>query len=144
MSPAARRQRVDQFFAAHYESGLPITAQCRAVFEAILEPTDHPIVEQFYHSVRGQLPQISRMMVHRIPGKPVSLGPVAMPCHSGLAAYFAPNLDQHHHLVCLDCGHIIDLEDPRLDRIPWPKVISIGFTFQNYHVHFPGLCARCR
>lgn len=53
-------------------------------------------------------------------------------------------LHQHHHLVCLDCGHIIDLEDPRLNQLPWPDVGESGFQIQDYHVHFRGRCARCR
>ncbi len=47
--------------AAHRESGLPVTIQRRAVFEAILERQDHPTAEQVYRAVRRDLPQISRM-----------------------------------------------------------------------------------
>ena len=51
MCPADKHQRLDRFVAAHRESGLPVTIQRRAVFEAILE--------------RQDLPQISRMTVER-------------------------------------------------------------------------------
>ena len=61
MSPPGKRQRLDRFFAAHRERGLPVTTQRRAVFEAVLDRTDHPTAEQLYRAVRGQLPQISRM-----------------------------------------------------------------------------------
>ncbi len=66
MSPADKRQRMDRFFAAHRERGLPVTTQRRAVFDAILDRADHPTAEQLYRAVRAQLPQISRMTVHRI------------------------------------------------------------------------------
>ena len=144
MRPADKKQRLERFSAAHRESGLAITTQRRAVFEAILERTDHPTAEQLYRAVRGQLPQISRMTVHRILGTFVSLGLVARTCHPGSAARFDPKLRQHHHLVCLDCGRIIDVETPRLNRIPWPKVNPREFQIEGYHVHFRGRCARCR
>ena len=144
MSPADKQQRIDRFFAAHRESGLPVTTQRRAVFEAILHRTDHPTAEQLYRAVRGQMPRISRMTVHRILGTLVSLGLVAKPCHLGSAARFDPKLRQHHHLVCLDCGRIIDMEDPRLNHIPWPKVNLGDFQIEDCHVHFRGRCARCR
>ena len=135
---------MDRFFAAHRESGLPVTTQRCAVFEAILDRTDHPTAEQLYRAVRGQLPRISRMTVHRILGTFVSLGLVAKTCHPGSAARFDPKLRQHHHLVCLDCGRIIDVEDARLNHIPWPKVNPRDFQIEDYNVHFRGRCARCR
>ena len=134
---------MDRFFAAHRESGLPVTTQRRAVFEAILDRTDHPTAEQLYRAVRGQLPQVSRMTVHRILATFVSLGLVVKTCHPGSATRFDPKLRQHHHLVCLDCGRIIDVEDPRLNRIPWPKVKSYEFQIQDYNVHFRGRCGHC-
>ena len=144
MSPADKEQRVNRFFAAHRESGLPVTTQRRAVFEAILDRGDHPTAEQVYRAVRGELPQISRMTVHRILGTFVSLRLVAKTCHPGSSARFDPKIHQHHHLVCLDCGGIIDVEDPRLNQIPWPDVRSHGFQIEDYLVHFRGRCARCR
>jgi Fur family peroxide stress response transcriptional regulator len=144
MSSSHTQQRMDRFFAAHRERGLPVTTQRRAVFEAILDRTDHPTAEQLHRSVRGQLPQISRMTVHRILGAFVTLGLVAKTCHPGSAARFDPKTGQHHHLVCMDCGEIIDVEDPRLDRLPFPKVKPNGFQIQDYNVHFRGRCAACR
>jgi Fur family transcriptional regulator, peroxide stress response regulator len=144
MSPPDKQQRLDRFLAAHRERGLPVTIQRRAVFEAILDRQDHPTAEQLYRAVRQGLPQISRMTVHRILSTFVSLGLVAKTCHPGSAARFDPKMRQHHHLVCLDCGTIIDVEDPRLNKIPWPKVNPREFTIQDYHVHFRGRCARCR
>lgn len=144
MSPADKRQRMDGFLAAHRGRGLPVTIQRRAVFEAILDRQDHPTADQVYRALRQDLPQISRMTVHRILGTFVSLGLVARTCHPGSAARYDPKIHQHHHLVCLDCGAIMDLEDPRLDRIPWPKARPRGFIIQDCHVHFRGRCARCQ
>jgi len=131
------------FSAAHRGSGMPVTTQRHAVFEAILDRTDHPTAEQLFRAVRSELPQISRMTVHRILNTFVSLGLVAKTCHPGSAARFDPKLHQHHHLVCLDCGRIIDVEDPRLNHLPWPKVNPRQFQIEDYHVHFRGHCARC-
>jgi Fur family peroxide stress response transcriptional regulator len=143
MSSADKQQRMDQFFTAYRQAGLPVTTQRRAVFEAILHRTDHPAADQLYRAVRGALPQISRMTVHRILGTFVSLGLVTRACHPGSAARFDPKLHQHHHLVCLDCGRVIDVEDPRLNHIPWPKVNPREFQIEGYHIHFRGRCARC-
>lgn len=144
MKAAEKQQRLDQFLAAHRARGLPVTTQRRAVFEAMLERKDHPTADQVYRAVRLGLPQISRMTAHRILNAFVSLGLVARTCHPGSAARYDPKIEPHHHLVCLDCGKIIDIEDLRLNRIPWPKVDPGQFTIQECHVHFRGHCARCQ
>jgi len=143
MSPAEEQERIDRFFSAHRECGLPVTTQRRAVFEAIQERTDHPTAEQLYRAVRARLPQVSRMTVHRILGTFVSLGLVAKTCHPGSAARFDPKLHQHHHLVCLECGRIVDIEGPLLNGIRWPNVKAHKFEIEGYNIDFRGRCARC-
>ena len=135
---------MDRFFAAHRERRLPVTTQRRAVFQAIQERSDHPTAEQLYTVVRCQLPQISRMTVHRILNNFVSLGLVARTFHPGSAARFDPKTARHHHLVCLECGRITDVEDARLDQLPWPNVNPRKFQIHDYHVHFRGRCDECR
>jgi Fur family transcriptional regulator, peroxide stress response regulator len=144
VNPPDKILRIDRFLAAHRERGLPVTTQRRAVFEAILDRTDHPTAEQLYRAVRDELPQISRMTVHRILSGFVSLGLVSKICHPGSAARFDPKLRQHHHLVCLDCGRVIDVEDSRLNNLSWPDVNPQEFQIEDYHIHFRGRCARCR
>lgn len=140
---AGKKERMERFLAAHRECDSPVTAQRQAVYEAILGRPDHPTAEQLFRAVKKTLPQISRMTVHRILGTFVSLGLVDKTCHPGSAARFDPNLGQHHHLVCMECGRIMDIEDPRLNRLPLPKVSPREFQIEDYHVHFRGRCAAC-
>jgi len=144
MTPAEKQRRIEFFETAHRRSGLPVTVQRRAVFEAILERRDHPTADQVFHAVHPRLPQLSRMTVYRILATLVSLGLLSKTCHPGSSARFDPKLHQHHHLVCLDCGDIIDLEDARLNKLPWPDVGRHGFQIEDYHINFRGRCARCR
>ena len=144
MTPDEKRQRLDRFESAHRESGLPVTMQRRAVFEAILERVDHPTADQVYAAVHERLPQISRMTVYRILATLAWLGLISKTCHLGSTARFDPKIHQHHHLVCLDCGGIIDLEEERLNQIQLPEAHLHGFEITDYHIHFRGRCARCR
>ena len=144
MTAAQRQIRIEQFERAHRENGLPVTMQRRAVFEAILEREDHPTADQVYDVVRKHAPEISRMTVYRILGNLVRLGLVAKTCHPGSSARFDPKIRQHHHLVCMDCDGIIDVEDERLNGVAWPDVRRLGFEITDYHIHFRGRCAACR
>jgi Fur family transcriptional regulator, peroxide stress response regulator len=144
MRPPEKQRRIERFETAHRERGLPVTMQRRAVFEAILDRRDHPTADQVFLAVHPRLPQLARMTVYRILGKLVSLRLLSKTCHPGSSARFDPKLHQHHHLVCLDCGDIIDLEDARLNKLPLPEVGRRGFQIEGYHINFRGRCVRCR
>lgn len=133
-----------QFVHAHRQRGLPVTRQRRAVFASLVEREDHPSADDVYETVRRQLPRISRMTVYRILGNFVSLGLVQKTCHPGSVARFDPKLHQHHHLVCVDCGAILDVEGQRLGKVVLPDVRRLGFEIQDYQIHFRGRCAACQ
>lgn len=144
MMAAERQRRTELFEQAHRRSGLPVTTQRRSVFSAILDRDDHPTADQVYDIVRARTPGISRMTVYRILGNLVRLGLVAKTHHPGSAARFDPKVHQHHHLVCIECDGIIDLEDKRLDNVVRADVRRLGFEIADYQIHFRGRCALCR
>jgi Fur family ferric uptake transcriptional regulator len=50
----------------------------------------------------------------------------------------------HHHLICLSCNKIEDIEDRFMDD--WEKEIKDrrGFLVRNHSLEFFGLCANCQ
>ncbi|MCE9589174.1 MAG: transcriptional repressor [Planctomycetes bacterium] len=122
---------------------LPLTPQRRAVLRFVVEREDHPTADQVCEAVRPQLPGISRASVYRVLDMLVRIGMLTKVCHPGSAVRFDPRVGRHHHLVCLQCERIIDVEDPRLNRVPLPDVRGRGFQINDYHIHFRGICAAC-
>ena len=59
-------------------------------------------------------------------------------------ARFDANTEHHHHLVCLGCDRISDLEDLKLAPINLPDPRRTGFEIADYSIHFEGYCAECR
>jgi Fur family peroxide stress response transcriptional regulator len=125
------------------ERGIPVTVHRRAVLEAMLDRKDHPTADQLHAEISVKLPGVSRTSVYRILDVLVSTGMVTKVCHPGSAVRFDPEVRQHHHLVCLSCERIIDVEEPRLNRVPLPDVRGHGFQINDYHIHFRGTCAQC-
>lgn len=139
-----RRDRLQGFERFCREHGLALTVQRREVFAAMLERRDHPTAEQIYAAVKERVPGVSRTTVYRVLETLVGAGVITKACHPGAAARYDPLTRRHHHLVCLGCDKIVDLEDPRLDRLPMPRVRKRGFKIGDYCIHFTGLCAGCR
>jgi len=64
--------------------------------------------------------------------------------HFEAVARFDANTEHHHHLVCLGCDRISDLEDLKLAPINLPDPRRTGFEIADYSVHFEGYCAEFR
>jgi Fur family peroxide stress response transcriptional regulator len=136
--------RINELERICRERGLPLTIQRRTVFEAILKHDDHPSADQILEEIKDRIPDISRTTIYRILDTFVQLGLITKICHPSAVARFEPKIYQHHHLVCVSCERIIDLEDERLDAIPFPDVSRKGFRINDYHIHFRGLCSECQ
>lgn len=50
----------------------------------------------------------------------------------------------HHHLICEDCGEVIEFEECGIDNLQRIAEIKHEFTVQNHHMEFYGLCNECR
>jgi Fur family peroxide stress response transcriptional regulator len=126
------------------EVGFQLTVQRRVILEAVLLRDDHPTAEQICDTIRAEVPEISRGTVYRTLDSLVQLGAIRRAHHLGPATRFDSNTGQHHHLVCVRCNRVIDIEDARLDNLPLPDSRPTGFQITDYSIHFTGLCADCQ
>lgn len=135
--------KMEEFQRLCRQLGLPLTVQRRAVLEALMHRHDHPTADQIFEDVSTRIPGVSRTTVYRVLETLVKIGIARKVCHPGAAARFEAETHRHHHLVCLQCSRMVDLEDPRLDTIPFPDARARGFEVQDYSVQFRGTCLDC-
>ncbi len=144
MDLAKHKARLQHFETLCREQGLSLTIQRRVIFQTLLERDDHPTADQVYELVKNRIPGLSRTTVYRVLDTLVRIGAISKVCHPGAAARFDPKIHQHHHLVCLHCDSIVDLEDERLSAIELPAVGTQGFKINEFHIYLRGLCPKCR
>ena len=145
MSPDDKQERLQRFEACCRERGLALTVQRRRILELILDRTDHPTADQIYQDVKPHLPGVSRTTVYRVLETFVELGAITKASSLGAATRFDPMTRRHHHLVCLRCDRLIDLEDEALDAaVSPPDARKQSFTIKDFSIHFYGVCAACR
>lgn len=136
---------LQKFEAACRARGLSVTVQRRRILEAILDRTDHPTPDQVYASVKKVLPDVSRTTVYRVLEMLTDLGLLTKACTPGAVTRVDPRTARHHHLVCLRCDRLIDVEDAAVDhRIRPPDLRQQAFVIKDYSIYFTGLCAACR
>lgn len=136
---AADAKALDEICRNH---ALPVTVQRRAVLEELSRRSDHPTADGVFEMVRKRLPEISRTTVYRALETVVRHGIARKVCHPGAAARYEMRLGRHHHLVCLECESMVDVEDRSLDNLRLPRLRS-GFRIEDYSIQFRGLCSEC-
>lgn len=143
MNPRNRaRSKLEELAHVCREHALPVTVQRRVVLEALSTRTDHPTADQVFDDVRKRMPEISRTTVYRVLETFVRIAVARKVCHPGAATRYEIETHRHHHLICLNCEKMLDLQAPSLDSLPLPSVNS-GFHIEDYSIQFRGLCSDC-
>ncbi|TVQ12983.1 MAG: transcriptional repressor [Leptolyngbya sp. DLM2.Bin27] len=55
-----------------------------------------------------------------------------------------PFMEQHHHLVCVQCGDVQEFEDTKMTQVGSSESASRGFSLLNCQFTVYGICPRCQ
>jgi Fur family ferric uptake transcriptional regulator len=125
-------------------AGMRVTAPRLATLEA-LQQTPHQNAEFIADAVRTRLGTLSTQAVYDNLHALVEAGIARRFEPAGSAALYELRVgDNHHHLICRDCGQVQDVdcvvgEAPCLHPGSTP-----GFKVDEAEVTFWGTCSRCR
>ncbi|MGH7725517.1 MAG: Fur family transcriptional regulator [Candidatus Eiseniibacteriota bacterium] len=139
---ADRDEAVEHFTRACHERGLPVTHQRLAVYRTLLESHEHPDAEGIHRTLHGAYPSLSLGTVYKTLELLEGLGLVREVGAPGARRRFDANHHRHHHLWCVRCHRLDDVEHAALDTLSLPP--SVGFEVTDYTIQFNGVCASCR
>lgn len=137
-------RRVAQFVERCRERGVSVTPQRLAVIRALLMSENHPRAEDIYVAVRKRQPHISLATVHRILEQFCAVGEArkVTPLHD--SARYDGHVGPHHHVVCVRCRRIRDIEMPEVDRLLDGRTSLGEFALLGCSLEVDALCKRCR
>lgn len=119
------------------------TRQRQLVLEELRRRKDHPTAEEVHAEVRRHMPSISLGTVYRNLEFLADRGEIRRIVCSGKAMRFDGNVEEHHHLFCLGCGRLEDLECG-FEIPPMPlEGEKSGFSILWARVVFEGFCGKC-
>jgi Fe2+ or Zn2+ uptake regulation protein len=123
---------------------LKVTAPRVSVL-GVLSGSGHLDAETVFSAVAPSLPKTSLQAVYGVLAALVSAGLVRKIEPAGSAALYEARVgDNHHHMVCLNCKSVADVdcvvgESPCLT----PSNMN-GFAVQTAEITFWGLCSTCQ
>lgn len=131
------------------ENGYKLTPQRRATLEVLLNNQgEHLSTEEIYTEVRKTHPEIGLATVYRTMLLLEDLGLlIKHNFEDGRNRYELSHPDEdhdHHHLICLKCGRVSEVEEDLLGSLEEIVENKHGFKVINHKVKFYGHCSNCQ
>ena len=136
LDEATVTELTDRLEAYMARNGLRSTAQRRLVTETFFRSSGHLSIEDLLATVRAQDSKIGYATVYRTLKLLKDCG-LAYERHfgDGVSRYEVALEDEHHdHLICLDCGKIVEFENDEIERLQDELANRNGFKLKR-HVH---------
>ncbi|WP_019907637.1 Fur family transcriptional regulator [Thermoanaerobacter indiensis] len=139
---------IEKFKEKLKDKGYKLTTQRRVILDVIMENRDkHLSSEEIYDLVRLKYPEIGLATVYRTLQLFEELGIVyKLNFDDGRNRYELYHNEnyQHHHLICLKCGAVIEMEGDLLENLEEAIEETKDFEIIDHNVKFFGYCSKCR
>ena len=121
-------------------SGFRFTPQRRCVYDVLRQTSDHPTAEEVFMRAKRALPEISHATVYNCLDALVACGLARRVQLEHGASRFCPNMAEHCHYFCNECGAVFDVPlNAESTCMPRPK----GFKIDHFEIAVHGVCAEC-
>jgi Fe2+ or Zn2+ uptake regulation protein len=136
--------RLDELLGLLRERGGRVTSARRAIVTALLDAGGHVTAEELTAQVQGRLPDIHLSTVYRTLEILTDLGAVTH-VHLGHGrAVFHLTDEAHQHLLCEECGAVIEAPDELFADLIGRVDREYGFALRPDHFALTGRCRACR
>jgi len=126
------------------EQGYRLTPQRMMVLSAIENSDNHISAEEIYAQVVAKYSHVNISTVYRTLELLKRLGLVTeTDLGGGRVRYHPADKGHHHHLVCQECGRIIDLDESVLSSVKSMLLREYKFSADLRHLAIFGHCANC-
>ncbi len=133
-------------FTTLREHGYKLTSQRIAVIKAITSSEDHLTPYDIYTKVCKENPDIGLVTVYRTLEILDKLGFICE-VHAGgsCRSYLVRRpVEHHHHLICSDCGKVVDFTSCDLNNVKQSLTRETGFKITSHLLEFLGICQSCQ
>jgi len=131
--------------AALRRHGYKLTPQRRVVIQAIASTQEHLTTTAIYEKVHQDQPNIGLVTIYRTLE---ILAKIKLICelHAGdsCRSYTISAPGHHHHLICSNCGKVVDFPSCELEAAQQSLSQQTGFRIHGQLLDFIGICQACQ
>ncbi len=135
----------DLFRARISEEGLNVTRQREEILNVFLNSSGHKSLAQIYTQVAKTNPKIGYTTVYRTLKLLTRFGwATQRKFDDGETRYEPASEGTHHdHLICLECGKIVEFEDKTLEALQNAVAQRHRFKISHHRLELYGRCEEC-
>jgi len=123
--------------------GQRVTSQ-RMILLDLIRHGGHLDAGELYERAKQKEPRLSISTVYRNLRLFVRLGLIEEHHFDKAHTYYEAKADvEHHHLICLSCGRIVEFEHALMSKIKQQVGCKTGFHIVGAKVLLEGFCAHC-
>lgn len=137
--------RLQQMVEKLKERDYRITPQRYAVLNVLANSPDHPSAESIHAELNEHYPTMSLATVYKTINLLKREGEILELEFSDLGNRYDGNKPSPHpHVICTECGKIIDPSQLHLDEITSKMMEETGFKILTHRLDFFGICPDCQ
>ncbi|WP_062052078.1 peroxide-responsive transcriptional repressor PerR [Bacillus sp. JCM 19034] len=121
-----------------------MTPQRHAILEFLFESMTHPTADDIYKALEGRFPNMSVATVYNNLRVFKEAGIVRELTYGDSSSRFDSVTSDHYHVICKECGKIVDFHYPGLDEVETLAEHVTGFKVLNHRMEIYGICPDCQ
>jgi len=140
-------QKEKEIFLEHIQkAGLRRTSQRDLILEIFLRTEQHLSSEDLYWLVQKQDPTLGHTTVYRTLKLLTEAGLAREVRFGDGKTYYEHhyNHDHHDHLICTECGKIIEFFSAQIEELQDKMAEQYGFRLTNHSLRMWGVCEDCQ
>jgi len=144
-------RKLKQRFEGHASR---LTAPREAILEFLSRSSKHMSAKEIYASLHGSYPGIGLSTVYRTLDLLARMGIITkLAIGDGQSRYEFKSKEKdehHHHLICTNCGQIINYSEFLDEELSLVKKTEerlakkYNFIIQDHNIEFLGICEKCK
>jgi Fur family ferric uptake transcriptional regulator len=127
------------------DNGLKHSRQREIILQYFLETSGHMTVDDLYRVIHRKNPEIGRTTIYRTL-KLLCDAQLAesIELRDGLTRFEHRYKHEHHdHMICIECGTIIEFISPEIEGLQDEIADAYGFTIDSHRHQIFGVCQKC-